>query len=158
MRQHFARLIKKEMENDERVNFLTADLGYGLFNDFEDRFPNSYHNVGASEQLLIGAGIGLSLGGKIPVCYSITPFLLCRPFEFIRNYIDFERIPVKLVGAGRGRDYGHDGFSHWADDDEKIMSVFGNIRVHKPEDELELEKIFQDFLYDSSPSYLNLKR
>jgi transketolase len=52
------------------------------------------------------------------VVYSITPFVLYRPFEWIRNYLDHEKIPVKLVGGGRDKDYGYLGFSHWAEEDD----------------------------------------
>ena len=158
MRKLFASLIAKSLEADKNVFLLTADLGYGLFNDFKARFPDNFHNVGAAEQLLIGAGVGLANSKKIPLCYSITPFLLCRPFEFIRNYVNYENIPVKLVGAGRDKDYSHDGISHWAEDDEQILSIFKNIKVYKPTTEDELINQFDDFLYNDKPSYLNLKR
>ena len=96
--------------------------------------------------------------GKIPICYSITPFLLYRPFELIRNYINHENIPVKLVGSGRGKDYDHDGFTHWAEDDLKILDSFPNIQIYVPENIVELNNVFNEFLYNGRPSYLNLTR
>jgi transketolase C-terminal domain/subunit len=56
---------------------------------------------------MIGAATGMAMEGKIPVVYSITPFLLYRPFVFLRNYLHHENIPVKLVGGGRNKDYGY---------------------------------------------------
>ena len=82
----------------------------------------------SSEQLMIGLAVGMSMEKLLPVCYSITPFLLYRPFELIRNYINHENFNVKLVGGGRDQDYGYLGFSHWAEDDESIMSNFKNIK------------------------------
>ena len=63
--------------------------------------------------LMVGMGIGMAMEGKIPICYSMTPFVLYRPFELIRTYIDHENITVKLIGAGRDKDYDWLGFSHW---------------------------------------------
>ena len=40
----------------------------------------------------MGMATGLALENKIPVVYSITPFIIYRPFEFIRNYLDHEKI------------------------------------------------------------------
>jgi transketolase len=107
---------------------------------------------------MIGLGIGLAENNKIPICYSITPFLLYRPFEFIRNYINHENIPVKLVGSGRDKDYSHDGISHWAEDDEQVLSSLPNIEIFKPISEKELIEQFKIFLYSDKPAYLNLKR
>jgi len=158
MRKEFSKLLYKEMLNNKNIYLLTADLGYGLFDNFKKDFPKNFYNVGAAEQLLLGIGIGLAQENKIPICYSITPFLLCRPFEFIRNYLNHEEISVKLVGAGRNDDYKHDGFSHYAKDDEEILKPFPHIEIYKPKNIKELQTFFEHFLYSNKPSYLNLSR
>jgi transketolase len=107
---------------------------------------------------MIGAGIGLAESGKIPICYSMSSFLLYRPFEFLRNYVNEEKIPVKLIGSGRDKDYSHDGFSHWAHDDEQVLSALPNIQIFKPKTLEELKLKFLEFLYNGQPSYLNLTR
>ena len=107
---------------------------------------------------MVGTAIGMAMENKIPIVYSITPFLLYRPFEMIRNYIDHESIPVKLVGGGRDKDYGYLGFSHWGHDDKRIMSCFDNVIKSHPEDEEELRDNFEQFLFNEKPYYLNLKR
>lgn len=151
-------MIDSKLNQDKNIHFLTADLGFGLFNDFPEKYPSSFHNVGAAEQLLLGASIGLARSGKTAICYSISPFLLYRPFEFIRNYINYENIPVKLIGAGRNKDYSHDGISHWAEDDEEILSCFKNIKIFKPMSDKELIENFEEILYNNKPCYLNLIR
>mgnify|MGYP003668120597 CR=1 FL=1 len=115
-------------------------------------------SVDSSEQLMLGAASGMAMEGKIPFVYSITPFLLYRPFEFIRNYLDHEQIPVKLIGGGRDRDYGKLGFTHWAEDDRRIMDCFDNIDVYHPEQEQELRGILDILVENDKPSYLNLVR
>ena len=105
---------------------------------------------------MIGMGAGLAMEGKIPVCYSITPFVLYRPFEFIRNYLHHEQIPVKLVGSGRDDDYGPCGFSHYACEDTKVLEALPGIEAFWPQtkEDVDIEK----FLYSGKPSYINLRR
>ena len=84
--------------------------------------------------------------------------MLYRPYEFIRNYIDHEKIPVKLLGGGRDKDYGYLGFSHWAEDDKKVMSNFKSIKSYWPENDEVLVDILDDYLFDQKPNYMNLSR
>lgn len=156
MRKQFAALLHDLMKEDEKIFLLTGDLGYGLFNEIRETFPNRAINVGSCEQLLIGMAIGLHYKGYIPICYSITPFLLYRPFELIRNYVNYEQLPLKLFGGGRNKDYSHDGFTHWCEDDEQILSCLNNIKIYKPGD-LENE-YFKNIIYSPHPSYVNLIR
>ena len=156
MRKQFAEFLHDEMSLNEDIYVLTGDLGYGLWDKIKLDYPDRFINFLSSEQLMLGAACGMALEGKVPVVYSITPFLLYRPFEWIRNYLNNEKIPVKLVGGGRDKDYGYLGFSHWAEEDVKILSEFDNIKLYKPSTP-EI-KIFKRMLYNNKPSYLNLKR
>lgn len=157
MRKTFVDLLLPHMRSNTNIFLLTADLGYGILDRVKTEFPNRFYNVGAAEQLLIGVACGLADSGKIPICYSITPFLLYRPFELLRTYVNYENIPVKLVGSGRDVDYFHDGISHWAQDDEDILNPLTNISIYKPTKQT-LPAIFSKFLYEKNPSYLNLAR
>ena len=158
MRKLFSKLLHEEMSKNDDIVLLTGDLGYGLWDNIRNDFESRFFNVGSAEQLLLGTAVGLAMDGKIPVVYSITPFLLYRPFELLRNYLNHEKIPVKLVGGGRNKDYGYLGFSHWAEDDRRIMSCFSNILTSHPETDEELQREFKVFLYSEGPEYLNLKR
>jgi transketolase len=158
MRKECMGLLLNAMVDNENIITLTADLGFGLLDQISNAFPERFHNVGAAEQLLIGAGVGLAEEGKIPVCYSMSSFLLYRPFEFLRNYVNAENIPVKLIGSGRDKDYSHDGLSHWAHDDEIVLQALPNIKIYKPKDIAELESIFDEFINSPEPAYLNLTR
>src|SRR5574343_6428 len=104
MRRLFADLLYEEMRLDDRIVLLTGDLGYGMWDKIRDTYSDRFFNVGSAEQLLIGSAVGLALENKIPICYSVTSFLLYRPFEFIRNYLNHEKIPVKLLGGGLNKD------------------------------------------------------
>lgn len=158
MRKEFAEILFNEMTVNDKIFVLTADLGYKMWDKIKKEFPNRFINVGAAEQLLIGAGIGLSYTNHIPILYSITPFLLYRPFEMLRTYVNYEKINVKLIGSGRDKDYNHDGISHWANDDKKIMSNLSNIKCYYPSNYEELSNSVKEIINNNEPSYLNLRR
>lgn len=158
MRREFHPLLLDLMRKDERIWVCTADLGYKMWDAIAKEFPDRFVNVGVSEQLLLGAGIGLAEQDQIPICYSITPFLLKRPFEWIDNYLHHENVPTKLLGGGRLREYHEDGYTHDATCDKQIMKCWPNIKTYWPENLDELKTMTNDWLYNKKPSYLNLKR
>lgn len=158
MRAAFAYYVHAEMKKNPNIWVVVNDLGYGMWDRVRSDFPNRFINVGAAEQALIGVSVGLALEGKIPITYSITSFLLFRPFETIRNYLHHEKIPVRLVGGGRNRDYGRNGISHWSEDDKKLMRVLPNIHSVWPDDIKQIPQLVRQMIKDNKPWYLNLKR
>jgi transketolase len=158
MRKQFAKMLFEKMSVNKDIYLITGDLGYGLWDDVRDSYPERFYNVGSSEMVMMGMGIGLAMEGKIPYIYSITPFAIYRPFEMIRNYLDHEKIPVNIIGGGRDKDYGYLGFSHWSEDDKKIMGVFDNVKTFHPENQSELQNCFDYSLKKEFATYINLKR
>lgn len=154
----FAQELHKHMMKNDKIWVITNDLGYKMWDQIRKDFPDRFLNVGAAEQSLIGVATGLALEGKIPFVYSITTFLLYRPFETIRNYIDHEKIPVRLVGAGRDRDYGDLGFSHWSEEDKEVMKIFKNIKSQWPDDPEIIPSLVEEMVSQNIPWYVNLKR
>jgi transketolase len=158
MRRPFVDELSRLMKLDDSIYVLLGDLGYGLFDNLREEFPDRCINFGASEQLMLGAATGLALENKIPVCYSITPFLVYRPFEFIRNYLHEENIPVKLVGSGRDKDYLGAGYTHHSSEIGSILDQLPNIKQFFPSDESELLKLIKEFVYSNRPSFLSLRK
>lgn len=161
VRGWFGRALYEQMSRNEQVWILTGDLGFGLLDAHKEDFPDRFVNVGASEQLLLGAGIGLALEGKIPFLYSITTFLLYRPIEWMRNYVNHERIPVRLVGSGMGKDYAHDGISHQPSENELSIYFHGmmkNVETHFPGDKTEVPSMVDKMVMRDHPSFICLRR
>lgn len=158
MRGWFAYELHSQMLDNERIRVVTGDLGFGMFDKIKRDFPDRFINVGAAEQAMIGVSIGLAYEGLLPITYSITPFLLYRPFETIRNYINREQVPVILVGGGRDQDYGHDGFSHWSEEDKQVMSLFPNVISMWPDNKESLHDLMEFMVSNPRPYYLNLHR
>lgn len=159
MRRAFADELYKCMEKDPDIWVISVDLGYKLWDQIRDDYPDRFLNTGAAEQAAMGIAVGLALEGKKPFIYSITPFLLYRPFETIRNYVSHEKIPVRLVGGGRGRDYAHDGWSHDASDDRKtIEACFPYIGRIWPTNADQIADCVFHMVNNNEPVYINLKR
>lgn len=158
MRKLFAKMLLNEMSTNKDIYLITGDLGYGLWDEVRDTYPDRFYNVGSAEMAMMGMGIGLAMEGKIPYVYSITPFAIYRPFEMIRNYLNHEKIPVNVIGGGRDQDYGYLGFSHWSSDDMDVLSSFTNMKLFKPKSDDSLKLAFEYSLTRSTATYINLKR
>lgn len=154
----FAYELYNQMLRNQNIWVITGDLGYHVLDFIKRDFPNRFINVGAAEQSMMGIAIGLALQNKIPFVYSITSFLLYRPFETIRNYIHHERIPVRLVGIARSKDYEEEGISHWSEEDQQVMSIFKNIEARWPETKEEVGQLVKEMVSISKPWYINLQR
>jgi transketolase len=158
VRKKFTELLYNEMALDSRIVLVVGDLGWKQFDQHRLTYPDRFINVGAAEQLMVGSAVGMALEGKIPIVYSMTPFTIYRPFEFIRNHLERDQIPVKLFGAGRDYDYDWLGWSHWAHDDKEHMSGFKNIIKLWPKDAEEMLSLFKNIIYSDKPHYVNLSR
>lgn len=158
MRGHFAGELHNAMVENPDIYVIAGDLGYAMFDSIREDFPERFINTGAAEQVAVGVACGLAEEGKTPFVYSITPFLLYRPFELLRNYLDHEQISVNLVGSGRDNDYRHDGFSHWAGDDKEFMQHFKNIQSVWPESKEDMEEVVKWCIENEGPKYVNLMR
>jgi len=157
MRKLLSELLYKTLKENNDVWVVTADLGFGVLDKIREEFPDRVINVGASEQLMVGAAIGLAQNDKIPLCYSITPFLLFRPFELLRLYVNHENVPVKLIGIGRGDDYGQ-GYSHDATGDTEALDLLSNIQQYIPNTLDDLRSCWDTFINNNKPSYINIRR
>ena len=158
MRKTFFKQLHNSMNDNNKIVSLTGDLGYGGFNNIIKDYPDRFLNCQAAEFSMMGIACGLALEGKTPVVYSIGTFLIYRPFEIIRTYINYENIPVKLVSSGRDKDYEHDGISHWMHDIKQYLDTFSNIKQDWPENEKDMVDILPEFLNNNQPCFLSLKR
>jgi transketolase len=134
MRNAFVKTLVELAEQDERILLLTSDLGYMALEPFVEKFPKRFFNVGIAEQNMIGLATGLAEAGFRPFAYSIVPFAVLRPYEFIRNGPIAHRLPVRIVGMGGGFSYSHDGISHYGHDDIGVLRVQPGITIVVPAD------------------------
>ena len=98
MRRRFGSVIADLADRDSRIYVIAGDIGYRVFDEFRDRHPSRFINIGICEQSMIGLSAGLALEGLMPWVYTITPFLIERPFEQLKLDVDQQQANVKLIG------------------------------------------------------------
>ena len=158
MRTAFVSRLTEIAKNNPDIMLLTADLGFGIFDEFVKLLPNQFLNVGISEQNMMGLATGLSMEGKIIFAYSIGNFPSLRCLEQIRNDVCYHNANVKIVGMGAGFSYGALGMSHHATEDLSIMRALPGIQVLAPADEWESAEATEMIANTPGPFYLRLDK
>ena len=150
MRRKFGKVLNELAKRDEKIYLIVGDIGFGIFDDFRKNYPNRFLNLGICEQSIIGVASGMALQGLKPWVYTITPFLIERPFEQIKLDINQQKANVKLVGFA---DYPTLGPTHAEINAKKLMKLFGNIKSFYPKDSTETETITKKMLCNERSNF-----
>lgn len=156
MRKFFSKALEEQGNNDEKIFFLTGDLGFHAFENLVSSLEGRYINAGVAEQNMLGVAAGLAYTGFQPWVYSIAPFITLKTTEQIRNDLCHTNIPVKLVGNGGGYGYGIMGSTHHVVEDIAILSSFQNMRIYCPAFNEDVFDIVNKTNQEISPAYLRL--
>lgn len=156
MRNTFVNTLLELAKKDPGIMILTGDLGYSVFEKFQEELPKQYLNMGVAEQNMIGVAAGLAMEGRIPFVYSIVPFVTMRPFEQIRNDVCYQNVNVKIVGVGAGFSYGPYGHTHHGLEDIGILRTLPNMTIIAPGDPVEVKLATKALVKHTGPAYLRL--
>jgi len=143
-------------EEDDKIFLIVGDLGYGVIENFEKRFPNQFLNAGVAEQNMMGMAAGLASAGYKVYVYSIGNFPVFRCLEQIRNDICYERLDVSIVSIGAGLSYGTLGYSHHAIHDIGVMSALPGMTIYSPADPIETRRALRESASLQTPKYFRL--
>ena len=136
-------------------------MGFSFIEQFKERFPNQFINVGALEQTMMSFAAGMSKFGWKPVVYTMRNFIAFRPYEQVRNDIAFGNTDVMLVGVAGSTAYRFLGMSHnviegkgeLEDEDIEMFKRLPNMNVYQPKTEEELIEKMQFEYERKGPSY-----
>lgn len=156
MRNAFADELMKVAERDERVVFLSGDIGNRLFDKFKAKFPNRFYNCGVAEQNMMGMAAGLAMCGLRPICYTITPFTTTRCLEQIRVDVCYHHVPVVIAGVGAGLCYAELGATHHACEDIAFLRMLPTMSVVCPGDPVEVRGALDAAIQHSGPVYIRM--
>ena len=156
MRNTFIKKLTELANNNQNIFLLVADIGFGVVEEFESKFPDRFLNVGVAEQNMTGLAAGLAAEGYHVFTYSLANFPTFRCAEQIRNDIDYHNLPVTVVSVGGGVAYGNLGYSHHAVQDYGLMRMMPNFTIASPGDPNEVEGVLAYLLKNPGPSYLRL--
>jgi len=138
MRNTFAQTFYEAAKLDQRLAVVVADISpAGSMQKFRDEFPDRFVNTGVAEQVMIGMCAGMALRGLRPFAYTIATFTLFRPFEFVRDDLCYQNVPVTIVGIGGGVTYSTLGGTHHAMEDVAVAAAIPNMTVIAPCDPAE---------------------
>lgn len=154
MRKQFGKTIVELAEKDDKLVLLIGDVEQEMA-EFKKRWPGRFYNLGLCEQTIISMAAGMALEGLRPVVYSITPFLIERPFEQIKIDVDEQNLPVMLVGYA---DYPIHGPTHRPLNIEGLAGLFKNIVSYFPRDSKATGKAMKLAYKLNGPSFISLKK
>ena len=154
MRRAFGKTVLRLAETDSSVVLLTPDVEQEM-DLFKERFPERFFNLGLCEQAIISLASWLAIEGLRPVVYSITPFVIERPFEQVKIDIDEQNLPVILVGYS---DYPTHGPTHRPLNPERLATVFKNLVTFFPQDSMQAEKALLDAYLMRVPAMIHLRK
>ena len=154
MRRRFGEVISQLADVDEKIYIVVGDIGFKIFDEFREKHPDRFINMGVCEQSIISVASGMALEGLKPWVYTITPFLIERPFEQVKLDIDQQNVNVNLVGFA---DYPTLGPTHTELNGKKLMQLFSNIKSFYPQDGDETEVAVNQAYEQDSPTFISLK-
>ena len=140
MRNYFASSLYKKIKKNRKIILLSADIGNKLFDKIKKDFPNNFLNCGIAEPNMITFATGMAKEGFVPVCYTITNFLIYKSIEQIRNDAIYNKNKIILVGTGSGMSYNHLGPTHHSLEDIGLLNNLPNIKILSPADNNDLEE------------------
>ena len=139
MRNTVANTFLEAARDDKRLCAVVADISpAGSMARFREEFPDRFVNVGVAEQIMIGMVAGMALRGLRPFAYTIATFALFRPYEFVRDDLCYQNLPVTVVGIGGGVNYSTLGATHNALEDVGLAAGLPNMQVIAPCDPAEV--------------------
>jgi transketolase len=139
VRNTFADTFFEAAQANERLCTIVADISpAGSMSRFREKFPDRFINTGVAEQIMIGIAAGMALRGLQPFAYTIATFALFRPYEFVRDDLCYQNLPVTVVGIGGGANYSTLGATHHALEDVALAMTLPNMQVIAPSDPAEV--------------------
>jgi transketolase len=140
MRNFFAESLYKKIKKKRDIILLSADIGNRLFDKIKKDFPKNFLNCGIAEPNMVTFASGMAKEGFLPICYTITNFLIYKSIEQIRNDAIYNNNKIILVGTGSGLSYNHLGPTHHSLEDIGLLNNLTKIKILSPSDNNDLEE------------------
>ncbi|MCW2934885.1 MAG: hypothetical protein JWM19_5847 [Actinomycetia bacterium] len=140
---------------DPRVVTLTADLSNTLA-EFREKFPERYIELGIAETNSVSFAAGLAACGFVPYIFSMAPFGVLKTAEQLRTDVDYNHLPVRLVGRLSGLAMGYFGTSHYAVEDIAIARTLNNTVVVAPADAASTMALMRLVATLDGPAYIRI--
>tara|TARA_R110000782_G_scaffold36103_1_gene86105 strand:+ start:2475 stop:3347 length:873 start_codon:yes stop_codon:yes gene_type:complete len=158
MRAEFAKLCHEVVQSDSKSVVMIGDISHFLLRETEQIAPDRFYNIGICEQSMVGIASGMAIEGMRPIIHTISPFLVERAFEQIKNDIGYQNTEVTIVTVGGTYDYADLGCTHHCYGDIAMMRLIPNMQVFEPSSPVEFRKLFKDTWGNGHPKYFRLTK
>jgi len=156
MRQQMVKTLEELMAYDERLVVVLAEISHSLFNKNNTAFAKRILNLGIMEQTMVSVAAGIAMEGFIPVIHSITPFLVERPFEQIKDDFCYQQLGGNFISTGASHDYSTEGMTHHGSGDVQILRSLPGMQIVVPGTPGEFDALFRESYANGSPTYYRL--
>lgn len=156
MRKQFRDTILDLSQSDDKIVIILGDVSVYLFNDFKEKYPDRFYNMGICENTLISVAAGLSSQGFYPFVHTIAPFVTERSFEQIKLDMCYNRFSGNIVSCGASFDYAWDGATHHCYTDVGILRMLPGIEVLQPGSRKEVDILIRSQYKSNQPTYFRL--
>lgn len=156
MRGQFKQTVTELAEVDDKVAVILGDVSVYQFNQFKERWPTRFYNMGILEPTLISVTAGLSAMGMHPFVHTIAPFLTERSYEQIKLDMCYNQFGGNIVSCGASFDYAWDGATHHTYTDLAILRLLPGMEVLQPGSKKELEVLLHSQYNNGKPTYFRL--
>ena len=155
--QVFGRWLCDVAERDPTVVAVTPAMceGSGM-QEFAQRFPERYFDVGIAEQHAVTFAAGIACEGQKPVLAIYSTFLQ-RGYDQLIHDVALQNLPV-LFAIDRAGLVGADGATHAGIYDYAFMRCIPNMVIMAPKDEVECRKMLNTGLAIAGPSAVRYPR
>jgi transketolase len=156
MRKQFFSTIEKLAIQDDKIIFLTGDVGFMAIEPLQKAIGDRVINCGVAEANMVSMAAGMASQGLKPIVYSIAPFVTHRVAEQLKIDVCLHNMNVKIVGNGGGYGYGVMGPTHHAIEDIALMSSLQNMKCYVPCNNHDVEPVVSQMYLNNGPAYLRL--
>ena len=132
----------KIAEQDHDITVVTAAMATGTgMDEFGEKFPERFYDVGIAEQHAVTFAAGLSAGGKKPFVVIYSSFLQ-RAYDQILHDVSLQNLNVTFL-IDRAGIVGEDGETHHGLFDIGYMSQMPNMLLLSPANFYEFEQMIK---------------
>jgi len=156
MRKQFKNTALDLAARDPSVVVTLGDISHYLFNDFQDRYPDRFYNMGICENGLISVAAGLSAQGFHPFVHTIAPFISERSLEQIKLDMCYNEFGGNILSCGASFDYAWDGATHHCYTDLAILRLLPGMEVIQPGSVKELDTLIRSQYNNGKPTYFKM--
>jgi transketolase len=157
-RDAFIEEVKKRLETDKDIYFLSADFGAAALDSLREMYPDNFVHCGISEQAMLDIATGLALQGKKVFCYAMAPFISLRAIEQIKCGPSMMNLPIAILSVGIGIGYADAGPTHYITEDFACMRSIINLNVYTLADASSARRLANQVLDNPELCYIRFDR